>query len=182
MFLSIENQLNWIQTLALFLRWHNGIIGDKWQQKISFGISKSKQCLPTNHLLKHLNGCLEKAPSTSALKASFISTMSSTTSTTTPFRRENERKLPPSLSKWVTIVSLHSAFSKEVAKFYRGSLHILSAESCCGQTRSDNALLSKDGGVLGKDRGWDSCHLWELTSFQYILIVYGCPGTCCLFL
>lgn len=71
------------------------------------------------------------------------------------FTREQERNLlPPSPSKWVTVVSLHSAFSKEVAKFDCGSMHILNAGSSYGQTRSEDTLLSKDGGALGKDRGW----------------------------
>lgn len=77
------------------------------------------------------------------------------TSSIKPFTREKERKLlPPSLSKWVTVVSPHSAFSKEVAKFYSGSLHVLNAASGYGQTRSENTLLSKEWGALGKDSGW----------------------------
>lgn len=121
--------------------------------KIAWGINKSKQCLPTNQP-QALKWRLREGSEHFSTWASFSSTMFPTTSIK-PFTREQERKLlPPFPSKWVTVVSLHSAFSKEVAKFDCGSLHILNAGSGYGQTRSEDTLLSKDGGALGKDRGW----------------------------
>lgn len=118
--------------------------------RITWGINKSKQCLPTNQPLEHLNGCSEKAPSTSALKHRLASQCfpQPQSSLLLGKRRENSFLLPcPSGS----LLSL----STQVAKFYSGSLHILNAGSGYGQTRSENTLLSKDGGALGKDRGWN---------------------------
>lgn len=122
--------------------------------KIAWGINKSKQCLPTNQPLEHLNGCSERAPSTSVLEHHLAPQCFPQPQSSLLLGKKERKLLPPSPSKWVTVISLHSAFSKEVAKFDCGSLHILNAGSGYGQTRSEDTLLSKDGDALGKDGGW----------------------------
>lgn len=60
-----QTKYNTCPPISQMTKWH---YKRQLATKIILGIKESKPCVPTSQPLKHANACLDKAPSTSAVK------------------------------------------------------------------------------------------------------------------